>query len=75
MRRRLIRVGSGHAIVLDQGLLEATGIDADTLLDVSTDGSAILIRPVRSGDRPAKLQRGMDRTHERYGDTFRRLAR
>lgn len=74
MKKRLTRVGRGHAIILDQGLLEATGIDADTLLDVSTDGRAILIRPVLSGDRAAKLKRGMDRTHQRYEGAFHRLA-
>lgn len=74
MSRRLTRVGNDHAIVLDQGLPEATGIDADTLLHISTDGSAILISPVQTGDRPAKLKRGMDRTHERYDGAFRRLA-
>lgn len=75
MRTRLIRVGDRHAIVLDQGILETTGIDGDTLLDVSTDGSAILIRAVQSRNRPAKLKRGLNRTHERYGSTFRRLAK
>ena len=74
MPKRLIRVGGCHAIVLDQGVLETAGIDGDTLLDVSTDGSAILIRPVRSDDRRAKLKCGLNRTHERYADAFRRLA-
>ncbi len=74
MRKRLTRTGNSHALVLDKGILEATGIDSDTMLEVSTDGDVILISPVRDEDRVAKLQRGLDRMHERYAGAFRRLA-
>lgn len=74
MQKRLTRTGNSHALVLDKGILEATGIDSDTMLEVSTDGDVILISPVRDEDRVAKLQRGLDRMHERYAGAFRRLA-
>lgn len=74
MRKRLTRTGNSHALVLDKGVLEATGIDTDTILEVSTDGDVILISPVRDGDRVEKLKRGLDHMHERYADAFRRLA-
>ncbi len=74
MKKRLTRTGNSHAIVLDKGILEVTGIDSDTLLEVSTDGDVILICPVRSDDRVAKLRRGLDRMHKRYARAFRRLA-
>ena len=74
MQKRLTRTGNSHAIVLDKGILEATGIDSDTILEVSTDGDVILICPLRSDDRVSKLKRGLDRMHERYAGAFRRLA-
>ena len=42
MQKRLTRTGNSHALVLDKGILEATGIDSDTILEVSTDGDVIL---------------------------------
>ena len=74
MKKRLTRTGNSHAIVLDKGILEATGIDSDTMLEVSTDGDVILISPIRSEDRVSKLKRGLDRIHERYAGAFQRLA-
>lgn len=74
MQKRLTRTGNSHALILDKGILEATGIDSDTMLEISTDGDIILISPVRDEDRVAKLRRGLDRMHERYAGAFKRLA-
>ena len=74
MQKRLTRTGNSQAIVLDKGILEATGIGSDTLLEISTDGDVILICPLRTDERVSKLKRGLERIHERYAGAFRRLA-
>ena len=74
MVKRLTKTGNSLALVLDRPLLEATGIDADTQLDISTDGDVILISPVRDPDRAAKLRAGVERINQRYAGVFRRLA-
>lgn len=74
MAKKLTKTGNSLALVLDRALLEQTGIDADTPLEVSTDGDVILISPVRSAKRTAKLKQVMDRAHERYAGAFKRLA-
>jgi antitoxin component of MazEF toxin-antitoxin module len=60
--------------VLDKGLLEATGIDANTKLEVSTDGDVIVISPVRSTRRTARLRRILDELDREHAGAFRRLA-
>jgi antitoxin component of MazEF toxin-antitoxin module len=75
MHKKLVHTGNSLSLVLDKGLLEATGIDADTPLEVSTDGQVIVISPVRLAKRTAKLKRIMDRAHAQYGGAFRRLAK
>lgn len=74
MQKKLTRTGNSLALVLDKGLLDQTGIDADTALEVSTDGEVIVISPVRSARRTAKLKRVMDKAHARYAGVFKRLA-
>ena len=74
MRKRLTRTGNSRAVVLDKAILEATGIDDETILEISTDGDVILISPVRDPGRNEKLERGKEVTHDRYAGTFRRLA-
>ncbi len=74
MHKKLTKTGNSLALVLEKGLLERTGIDAETPLEVSTDGEVIVISPVRSSRRTAKLKRVMEKAHERYAGVFKRLA-
>lgn len=74
MRKRLTRTGNSLALVLERPLLEATGIDATTELDVSTDGDVIVVSPVRVHERVERLREGVDAMHRRYAGVFRRLA-
>lgn len=62
------------ALVIDKALLEALEIDAESELEISTDGEVIVISPVRERQRNAKLADAVAEAHERYGGVFRRLA-
>jgi antitoxin component of MazEF toxin-antitoxin module len=74
MNKRLTRTGNSLALVLDKPLLDKLQIDADTELEVSTDGRVIVVAPVRSKARARKLKRTVEAAHERYEGVFRRLA-
>jgi antitoxin component of MazEF toxin-antitoxin module len=74
MRKKLTRTGNSLALVLDRPLLAQAHIDADTPLDVTTDGHVIVIAPVRSKARAAKLRKIMEDADRRYGRVFKRLA-
>jgi antitoxin component of MazEF toxin-antitoxin module len=74
MRKKLTKTGNSVALVLDRPLLEKTGIDLDTPLEVSTDGDVIVISPIRGKARTAKLKRAADRAHDEFAGAFRRLA-
>src|SRR5262249_23037060 len=43
MRKKLTRTGNSLALVLDKRLLDRVGIDAETPLDVSTNGQVIVV--------------------------------
>jgi antitoxin component of MazEF toxin-antitoxin module len=74
MRKRLTKTGNSVALVLDRPLLEATGLDADTEVEVSTDGDVIVVTPVRAKKRAAKLASAMQEINEQYAGVFKRLA-
>ena len=74
MRKRLTKTGNSLALVLDRPLLEATGIDADTPLEVSTDGDVIVVTPVRPKKRAARLDSALEAINGRYAGVFKRLA-
>jgi antitoxin component of MazEF toxin-antitoxin module len=75
MTKKLVRTGNSLALVLDKALLEATGIDADTPIEISTNGEVIVLSPARSAKRRLKLKKVMDRAHLEFGGAFRRLAK
>lgn len=74
MRKKLVRTGNSLALVLDKVLLEEANIDADTELEVSTDGRVLVVSPVPSAKRSAKLRKVVEQAHRRYAGVFKRLA-
>jgi antitoxin MazE len=75
MGKKLTKTGNSLALVFDRELLERTGISADTVLDVSTDGDVIVVSPQRSKTRADKLRKAMAKADDRYAGVFRRLAK
>lgn len=75
MRKKLTRTGNSLAVLLDRGMLEKLGIDAQTPLEISTDGRVVIISPVRSPKRDQKLKATMNRAHQRYAGVFGKLAK
>jgi antitoxin component of MazEF toxin-antitoxin module len=74
MRKRLTRTGNSVALVLDRPVLEATGIDESTTVEVSTDGDVIVVTPVRARKRARKLESALEEINARYAGVFKRLA-
>jgi antitoxin MazE len=74
MRKKLTRTGNSLALVLDKPLLDRMGIDADTPLEVSTDGRIIVISRTCDRRRTAKLKAITREAHAKYEGVFRRLA-
>ena len=74
MTKRLTRSGNSFALVIDRPLLEALEIDADTELELSTDGDVLVVTPVREEKRKRDVADLVSEAHEQYGGVFRRLA-
>ncbi|HVR71565.1 MAG TPA: AbrB/MazE/SpoVT family DNA-binding domain-containing protein [Vicinamibacteria bacterium] len=74
MRKRLTKTGNSLALVLDRPVLEAAGIDAETVVEVSTDGDVIVVTPVRKRQRAEKLGTALEEIHARYAGVFKRLS-
>jgi antitoxin component of MazEF toxin-antitoxin module len=74
MRKRLSRSGNSLALVIDRPFLEALEIDAETELELSTDGDVLVVTPVRNPKRKKRTADVVAEAHEIYGGVFRRLA-
>jgi antitoxin component of MazEF toxin-antitoxin module len=74
MVKKLTKTGNRLALVLDRPLLDELHIDADTSLEVSTDGRVIVLTPVREAKRETAIKRAADQIFSRYAGVFRKLA-
>lgn len=74
MIKRLTKHGNSLALVIDRSVLDLLKIDNDTPLEVSTDGSVLIVSPVRDEARAAKFREALESANSRYGRALKRLA-
>lgn len=74
MIKKLTRHGNSLALVLDKGVIELLSIDDQTPLEISTDGTLLIITPVRDEQRKQQFQQAMAKANAKYGRALKRLA-
>ena len=74
MKKTLIKHGNSLALVIDKPILEMLQISADTPLELTSNGDAILVSPVRNKARQRKLGKSLDKINKQFGDDLKRLA-
>lgn len=74
--KKLTRHGNSWALVIDKPVLDLLKIDpAETPMELTTDGHALIISPVRDAARRRKFEASVAETHQRYGRALKRLAK
>ena len=74
MIKKLCKHGNSLALVIDRSILDLLKIDENTPLEVSTDGQALIVAPVRDEAHRKRFEAARESTNERYGDVLKRLA-
>jgi antitoxin MazE len=74
MLKKLTRHGNSLALVIDKAVLELLNIDDQTPLEISTDGTLLLISPVRDEERKRQFQEAVVKANTKYGRALKRLA-
>jgi antitoxin MazE len=77
MRKNLSAIGNSLGIVIEKPILELLNITRDTVLEVTTDGSRLIIEPVRTDKKEGRRGRvgaATKRAMKNHDRTLRRLA-
>lgn len=74
MIKTLTKHGNSLALIIDRAVLDLLKIDADTPLDISTDGQVLVITPIRDQDHQDKFKKALETVNRRYGRALKRLA-
>ena len=74
--KKLSTIGNSLGLIIERPILELLDINKDTLLEIKTDGEALIIRPVKK--EPPEMDRVMTAAHEMmdaHEETYRKLAK
>jgi len=74
MIKKLSAVGNSLGFIIERPILELLRITKDTPLDISTDGEALIIRPVASS-KMDRVIAAADALMDAHEETFRKLAK
>jgi len=72
--KTLIKHGNSLALIIDKPILEMLQISADTPLELTSDGDALLVSPIRDRARQRRLRASQDKINRKFGDDLKRLA-
>ncbi|MBL0175156.1 MAG: AbrB/MazE/SpoVT family DNA-binding domain-containing protein [Ignavibacteria bacterium] len=72
--KTLTRHGNSLALVIEKPILELLGADADTPFDITTDGHALILTPVKDSGRRKRFLTALDETNRKYGKALKKLA-
>lgn len=74
--KRLQAIGNSAGIIIDKPVLELLKITPETELEVETDGTRLIITPVRASTaRQRKLAAVQAKVVKKHEGTFRKLAK
>jgi antitoxin MazE len=74
MRKKLSAIGNSLGIVIEKPILELLHIDRDTELEMTTDGSRLIIAKAKK-DRRKQIDEVTRRVMKAHDRTFRNLAK
>ena len=72
--KKLTKHGNSLALVIEKPILDLLKMDADTPLEISTDGDVLVIRPQRSRRDNKKVKEALEWVNDHYGSALKRLA-
>ncbi|MEP0813040.1 MAG: AbrB/MazE/SpoVT family DNA-binding domain-containing protein [bacterium] len=74
MRKKLVKHGNSLAIVIDKPILELVGFNADTEVEIRTNGSELLIRPAEAAISEEEFKTALAELTARHYETLKKLA-
>ncbi len=74
MRKNLTKHGNSLALVIEKPILDLLGADGETPFDITTDGQALVLTPVRDTERKAAFRAALERGNRKYAEALKKLA-
>ena len=74
MKKNLTRHGNSLALVIEKPILELLGADAETLFDITTDGNALILTPIKNSDHEKRVEEATAEAMKKHHEALKKLA-
>jgi antitoxin MazE len=74
MIKKLTKHGNSLALVIDKPVLDLLEIDSETPLSITTDGTCLVLSPIRDPEHQARFRKAVAEGNNRYAKALKRLA-
>jgi antitoxin MazE len=74
MIKKLTKHGNSLALILDRPVLDLLKIDAETPLEISTDGQVLIVSPIRDERRQRHFREALASANQKCSGMLKRLA-
>lgn len=72
--KNLVKHGNSWAVVIDRPILDLLKIDPGSQIELTTDGTAIHIEPVRSQSKSDRVRAARTKVNAKHSKAFKKLA-
>ena len=74
MTKKLVQHGNSSALIIDKPILDLLKIDMNTQLEITTDGTQLIIKPIFQDNVSKKIKNSLNKVNRKFGKTLKRLA-
>ena len=74
MLKKLTKHGNSLALLIEKPILDLLCASADTPFDVTTDGHALVLTPMKDAPRRTTFKKALEKTNRKYAKTLKKLA-
>jgi len=74
MQKTLVKHGNSMALVIEKAVLDLLGVNAETPFDITTDGQALVLTPVRDHKRGKAFRNALNKANQQYAKDLKQLA-
>ena len=74
MLKNLTKHGNSLALVIEKPILDLLGAGPDTTFEVTTDGQALVLTPLRDEQGRDAFKAALDKVNRKYPNALKKLA-
>ncbi len=70
----LTKHGDNYVLVIDKSHLELLQVSSETPLEIFPNGQSLVLVPIRNPNDKNEFQNALQKVHQRFGPSMKRLA-